>query len=73
MFVPRLYLSLVLGNVNVTLLSNQAKYVNHLVTKQFMHKGSDCLHACQSHHPALHLFLCVDLPTKMSMRSSNFI
>lgn len=29
-FVLRLYLNLVLGNVNVTLLSNQAKYVNIL-------------------------------------------
>lgn len=31
-FPSRLYLNLVLGNVNVTLLSNQAKYVSQIPT-----------------------------------------
>lgn len=42
-YVLRLYLNLVLGNVNVTLLSNQAKYVERLTLKPTGSQGKDAL------------------------------
>lgn len=44
----RLYLNLVLGNVNVTLLSNQAKYVKHSALKTAA--DTDCLWIWFSSH-----------------------
>lgn len=64
--VLRLYLNLVLGNVNVTLLSNQAKYVELLTFNPTGSQGEEALVWCQ---------LCsapLDSPTRTNMKSSNF-
>lgn len=59
----RLYLNLVLGNVNVTLLSNQAKYVSglHLELRGTRSWSEDELFS-----------LPLDLPTRMNMKSLSF-
>lgn len=69
--VSRLYLNLVLGNVNVTLLSNQAKYVKYSAFRTAW-KMWFRLRICvsSSFSPP---FIRIDLPTKTSMRSSSFI
>lgn len=59
----RLYLNLVLGNVNVTLLSNQAKYVSglHLELRGTRSWSEDQLFSVP-----------LDLPTRTNMKSLSF-